>query len=940
MRPAALIVLLSLCLAVVPPGASAQETINHASLSGRVTDPQGGSVAGAEVRVRHTETNIKASAVTDQDGRFRFPFLRIGPYELVVAMPGFKPVTRSLRLGVGSAFDLPIGLEMAGVEARVTVSAEAPAVETARSQIAGTVSAAEVGSLPMNGRNFLDLALLVPGVSPTNVASTQLFAETSAVPGNGLSVASQRNLSNNFIIDGVSANDDAAGLSGIPISVDAVEQFQVVTSGGQAELGRALGGYVSVVTRSGTNVVRGSVYDFLRDDRFNAANPLLGRKLPMRQHQYGLTLGGPIVRDRTFFFASVERRDLSQSGLTTISAANLDAINARLAAVGYPGSKVATGVYPSPVHSTLGVAKVDHQAGGHQLSLRYNLYRVSADNSRGAGGLSAPSASAGLDDVDHALALSDTWALSGKTVNETRAQLVHGDLRALPTDPLGPAVSISGVASLGTLSGSPTRRVNTLAEIVDTLSHQAGAHALRAGVDFLYNDDTITFPRSLRGAYTFSSLANFLSGVYNNAGFTQTFGNPVVAQTNPNLGVFVQDEWHAGSHLTVNAGLRYDLQFLQTIRTDTDNVSPRLGLAWTPWDSRRTVIRGSVGRFYDRVPLRALANAILSAGNTTDLARLQQTSVSLAPTQAGAPRFPDVLAAPVPLVTLVNFTTMDRRMQNAHSTQASVEIEHQIGASTAVSAGYQYVRGADLIISINQNVPTCVAASSNNGCRPNPGYANDSQYSPAARSTYHGLHLSLVQQPARWGSYRVSYTLSSAKDDVGEFFFSSPIDPFDLARDWGRSDDDQRHRLVVNGTLHTSPDPGQTPWTRITHGFQLSGTLQYYSALPLNITSGVITVQGTAGRPIVRGAFIPRNAGQGPDFFAVNLRLSRTFPVRGRARLEALAEVFNLTNRENVVALNGNFGSGVYPANPSAAFRQITAVGDPRSAQFGLRLTF
>jgi len=186
----------------------------------------------------------------------------------------------------------------------------------------------------------------------------------------------------------------------------------------------------------------------------------------------------------------------------------------------------------------------------------------------------------------------------------------------------------------------------------------------------------------------------------------------------------------------------------------------------------------------------------------------------------------------------------------------------------------------------------------------------------------------------------VSYTLSSAKDDVGEFFFSSPIDPFDLARDWGRSDDDQRHRLVVNGTLHTSPDPGQTPWTRITHGFQLSGTLQYYSALPLNITSGVITVQGTAGRPIVRGAFIPRNAGQGPDFFAVNLRLSRTFPVRGRARLEALAEVFNLTNRENVVALNGNFGSGVYPANPSAAFRQITAVGDPRSAQFGLRLTF
>src|SRR6185436_19840545 len=144
-------------------------------------------------------------------------------------------------------------------------------IETARSQIAGTISSTEVAGLPMNGRNFLDLALLVPGVSPTNTASNQLFAETSAVPGNGLSVSGQRNFSNNFIVDGVSANDDAAGLSGIPLAVEAIEQFQVVTSGGQAELGRALGGYVNVVTRSGTNVMHGSAYEFLRDDTFNAA---------------------------------------------------------------------------------------------------------------------------------------------------------------------------------------------------------------------------------------------------------------------------------------------------------------------------------------------------------------------------------------------------------------------------------------------------------------------------------------------------------------------------------------------------------------------------------------------------------------------------------------------------------------------------------------------
>ena len=920
--------------------APAQEAIHYASVGGRVTDARGDAVASAAVTALQVDTNVSAATVSDADGRFRFPFLRIGQYEIQVSKQGFRPTVRSMALNAGAAFQLPVSLQVEGVEENVTVTAESPVLETARSQIAGTVLAAEAASLPMNGRNFLDLGMLVPGVSPTNTGSTQLFAETSAVPGSGISVGSQRNLSNSFLVDGVSANDDAAGLSGIPLAVEAVEQLQVVTSGGQAELGRAMGGYVNVVTRSGANLLRGSAYEYFRDDSLNAANPLLGRALPMRQSLYGLSLGGPVSRNRTFFFANLERRDLDQSGLTTIGDASAAAINARLHATGYPGSDVATGVYPNPVDATLGLAKLDHQVGRHQLSLRYNFYRVTADNSRGAGGLSAPSASAGLDNTDHSVGLSHTWALSNDTVNEARVQYAYGDLDAPPTDPAGPAVTIAGVATFGTASGSPTRRTNELVQVVDTLSHQAGAHALRAGIDFLYNDTTITYPRAVRGAYSFSSLANFLAGVYNNAGFTQTFGDPVVAQANPNLGVFVQDEWHAGSRLTVNAGLRYDLQFLETVATDSNNLSPRLGFAWTPWDSRRTVIRGSAGLFHDRVPLRAVANAILSAGNTTDLSRLHQVAVSLSPTQAGAPRFPQILAAPVPSITLPNLTTMHPRMQNARSVQASVEIERRLGESTTVSAGYQYLKGSGLVISINQNVPSCVASGTNNGCRPNPTYANNSQYSSEARSSYHGLHVSLVQRPVGWGYYRVSYTLSRARNNVGEFFFSSPIDPFDLEKDWGRSDDDQRHRLVIHAAVSAPREPGTTLWSRLSHGFQLSGVLQTYSALPLNITSGVTTVQGTAGRPIVDGDFIPRNAGQGADFFTINLRLSRTIPLAGRARLEALAEVFNLTNRENVVTMNGNFGAGAYPTTPSPTFGQVTAVGESRSLQLGLRFSF
>jgi hypothetical protein len=479
-------------LAVSARVAHAQETINYASVSGRVTDSQSAVVPGAYVTARQTDTNVKAETDTDSEGRFRFPYLRVGPYEITVHLDGFKDSRRTLALTVGAAFDIPFELAVGGVETNVTVAAEATVLEAARSQIAGTVAQAEVRSLPMNGRNFLDLALLIPGVSPTNIGSTQLFAETSAVPGQGISIGSQRNLSNSFIVDGLSANDDAAGVSGIPFGVDAVEQFQVVTSGGHAELGRALGGYINVVTKSGANNRHGTLYDFVRDDNFNAPNALSGNKLPMDQQQFGGSLGGPIVRDRTFYFSNFEQRLLDQTGLVTVLSENVPIINDRLAAVGYPGGPISTGIYPNPLRSANLLGKIDHQVGASdQLTVRYALYHVTSTNSRGAGALNAPTASAGLDNVDHSLAFANTWTISPRTVNETRAQFAYGDLHAPPTDPIGPAVGIAGVASFGTLSGSPTRRVNTMYQVVDSLSHRAGAHALRAGVDFVFNDDTI-----------------------------------------------------------------------------------------------------------------------------------------------------------------------------------------------------------------------------------------------------------------------------------------------------------------------------------------------------------------------------------------------------------------------------------------------------------------
>ena len=317
---------------------------------------------------------------------------------------------------------MTIALKVGGVESAVQVTADAPMLETARSQIASTVTHADVEALPMNGRSFLDLALLAPGVSPTNVGGgTQLFPETSAVPGVGLSVGSQRNLSNNFMVDGLSANDDAAALSGIPYGVDAVDQMQVVTSGGQAELGRALGGFVSVVTRSGTNAMRGEAYEYARSSRFNAPNPLSGQTLPMSQSQFGVSFGGPVARDRTFFFSNVESRRLDQTGLVTIAPENAALINAKLAAVGYQGPSVTTGEYPNPMDTANFVGKVDHQlTGADHLSLRYSVYSANSDNARAAGGLNAPSASAGLDNLDQTIAAGNVLSLSPRMVLESR----------------------------------------------------------------------------------------------------------------------------------------------------------------------------------------------------------------------------------------------------------------------------------------------------------------------------------------------------------------------------------------------------------------------------------------------------------------------------------------------------------------------------------------
>jgi hypothetical protein len=899
----------------MPGSARAQRTVTQATLEGVVEDPSGAVVSGATVEAQHEERGQVWRAGSDERGRFRFLALPLGRYALVTARQGFATRRQELELSVGQALDLRVRLSVATLEQAVDVHAERPLLETVRTQMAERVSPAEVRELPLNGRHYLDLAALVPGVSRANPVSNQRFPETSAVPGTGISVAGQRQINNTFVVDGLSANDDAADLPGTFYSQEVIREFQVITGGGIAEFGRASGGVVNIVTRSGGNRWEGEGYGFFRDEALDARDPLALRKDPQRQWQYGLTAAGPLRRDRTFIFANVEQTRLDRSGTVTVPAATAAAVNARLAAAGYAGPPLETGPFRTGYDSTNLLARLDHQLRpGMQLAVRYSLYDIASPNARNVGGINAPSRGTALEDRDHTLALTLLATASPRTLNETRLQATRSSLASPPNDLHGPAVNIAGVANLGTATFSPTERRLDLLELANVTTTIRGAHALKAGVDVLWDRLHIAFPGAVQGVYTFASLAEFQAGRY--VTFQQAFGDPEQFQSNPNLGLFVQDEWRLRGSLTANLGLRYDLQFLPgPIRTDADNLSPRAGLAWAPGEGR-TVVRASAGLFFDRLPLRATSNALQRDGTRYRVAVVPFGTPA-------APSFPRVLDA-FPEELLASVTTIDPDIQNASTVQLGTQVERQLGRRTTVAVGYLHTTTRGLIVSRNVNVPTLSAAAAAaagipNLGRPDPTVANNGRFGSLGRGRYDGVTLSLRHDSGRRAGGRLSYTLSDARDDAGNAFFFTPQDSRDLAAEWGPSDNDQRHRLVVSG------------WAAV-KGFRLSAIFSYGSALPFNVLTGNDRNSDTNVND--RPAGVGRNSERGFDSATLDVRLSRVLHV-GRAHAELLVEGFNVLNRSNLQLPNGVFGAGTAPR---PGFGAATAAAAGRQIQIGLRV--
>ncbi len=897
-----------------------QQGVSSASLRGRVEDATGAALPDIDVSLRSLDRGQVQHAQSDLTGEYRFLSVSPGEHEVLIRDPRFTASSRRISISVGQELDLPLRLTVAGQTTSITVLAEAPILETGRAEVAGIVRLKEIDSLPLNGRNYLDLALLVPGVSRTNTGVPQQFAETSAVPGTGISFSSQRNLNNNFVLDGLSLNDDAAGLAGTYMSQEVIREFQTVHSGSTAEFGRASAGVVNVSSKSGTNEVHGRLYGFLRNQRLDARNPLATRKDPLTQTQYGASLGGALRRDRTFLFSNFEQTRRNAAGFVTIGPANVDAINAVLANTpSYKGDRIATGQYSTGWDMSSYFAKFDHEFSPSQkMFARYTLYDIASPNARGVGGLSDVSRGTRLDNRDHSFAANWLSTLSPRAVNELRFQFTRSRLSAPGNDVTGPAISIAGVANFGASTSSPVGRDNDLTELNDSFSLILHKHTVRFGGGVLLNRLNIYFPGSqIAAAYSFANLANFQTGRYQT--FQQAFGDPYQFQSNPNLGLFVQDEWRMHRRLTLQVGARYDVQGLpQPIRTDHNNIAPRFGLAWSPDSS--TVVRASYGLFYDRVPLRATSNALQRDGSKYRVALLSFG-------QTGAPAFP-FQAAVFPEGQFINITTIDRNIQNSYAQQANIEIERRFGA-LELTAGYQWLRGLHLILSRNVNVPTLTAAQATaqgvpNLGRPDARYGNVSRYEGAGDSYYNGLAVSAQYRFSRGTSLRLSYNLSKAIDDVGNFFFSAPQNNFNLRDDRGLSDNDQRHRVTVSAVLES---PFANSFLR---NWQLSPLFLYTSQLPFNLQLGQDRNFDTStnDRPVGVG----RNTGRGFDYVSLDFRLSRTFRVSERWSIQGIGEAFNSLNGTNRAVPNAVI--------TAPTFGQATSVFDARQIQLGARVNF
>jgi len=903
-----------LVLAVAVPG-FAQGT--NGAIEGRVTDEQGLALPGGTVSAQNTETGLQRSAISDSTGAYRIPGLPIGTYQVKAEMAGFAGQIRKVSVAVSATSRVEFRMTVATKSEEVTVVAEAPLIDATDSGVGEIITQAQIANLPLNGRQFANLAALVPGVSlgfhtdPTK--STQYAPQVSGGGG--------RNI--NYLIDGGDNNDDTVGGLVQLFPLDSIGEFNFETQRFRADTGRANGGTLKVVTKSGTNEFKGSAFEFFRDKSLNGKSHTEEiNNLPKgdyRRNQFGASVGGPIVRDRTHFFAAFERiqQDTSQ------------AVNTKSL---YPDKD---GVFPLPYRENMAVAKLTHQLNpSNFLTVRYGYN----DNSQpyGTSPSSPPESWGTSKNKFHSINANLNTVMGGGRLNEFVFQFSYfhnhiGENSTLPTEQYPNGVTV------GQSVNTPQTTDQHKYQFRDDFTWSRGRHEFKVGASLIYEpvlDITFNSGQAPLYIHITDSRTSAISQISYNGLVPGAGGQEFGHIPNNQYGFYLQDGWKVTDKLSLDLGVRYDLvtgyavdqsnniifaelqaaaragvfkssglpcpcigyeDFGKDPAEDKNNIAPRAGFTYDVKGDGRFVLRGGLGRYYDfgftnanllfpvygaQVPFGQIYLNTNSSGIRNTDGTLFQVGQSLPPNQLTNITRPIPSGASSPIV------------KQPYTDQANLGFSKSLGERFALEVDGVWAEGNDLGVRPRLNVRINNGPRRFAGILPQSGNSNFRTYITDAESRYRGVSFTLKR---RWdGKLQLlaSYTLSdahssasrTATDEFGNYDVINAFDPFNDAQ-FGPTRTDARHRVTASAVWSPGAD------------FTISPIFRYKSKTPYNAITGFDDNRDGANFDLPPGAATV-NSRRGFDFSQMDIRVSKRFKL-GRGRLEVLAEGFNLFNDTN-----------------------------------------
>jgi hypothetical protein len=945
---------------------AAQTDVTTSRVSGTVEGADKAPLPGVTIEASNTETGLQHTAVTDEKGFYRILNLPTGTYKISASLNGFVTSTAdNVRLLLGTSPTVNFTLQSSSVSEAITVTSEAPAIEVTNTAISTTMQTEQIKNLPIPNRDFKNLVLLTP--------ETRLDSER----GN-LALSGQRGINTNITVDGVDYNNAffggatgvAEGRAPLSISQESIKEFSVITNGASVEFGRSGGGFVNIITKNGTNNLHGS--GFFYDQPQSLISDFANGQKPadQKKQQYGASLGGPISKDKLFYFLSYDKQ--KQDVTIPIQSNNLDpAVFAK-----YPALASAP-QYVQTQDGYVGFGRLDYQINdSNRLLGRVNVASYTGDN----GTSSAQNRTASLNGLEGMKAWTYVGSYSGQfsasLLNDLSFTYVKEDtpradkgLNLTEVDVNAPNTHYGEVSFLPIISTNKRKGGN------DTLTYLAGDHAIKGGAE--YNDTSIdqVFKGNWRGVYIFNNQPDLLAGRWSQyrqfAGLNGLTADQAgrAAFGQKELALFLQDQWFVRPNLTVSFGLRQEnldnpndavlnpndrnangsFNLTAHIPDAKTQLSPRLGITWSP--DEKSALRFSAGRFWSRTPAILFAQLLTANG-----IRATQYTINAHATNGivdGPPpsglfpgwgaAFNPVGVAPLDLSHLSTLAApgvfaIDPNFKDPYTDRVTIGGEREIFAKTVFALDFTYAktkqlerltdlnRAYDGKVSLVNGLPTYSTT------RPDPFYGTITTLKSDAESKYTGVTATLRRRYDNHFSYYGAITYSKDKDnDSNERNFSGiqAEDFNNLDLNYGYSNRDQRWKGVLNGIW-------DTPWW----GLGLSGTFRYFTGSPYNPTIGAdVNGDGQSGtdRPTINGVNLDRNSFRQPDFYSLDLRLSKSFKI-WTGDLSIFADCFNCTNAANRFTTNTTWGTGQTPRADFGVLNNVTTT--PRTIQLAARYDF